>query len=407
MFVFLSNLTIDKEAVKLLNKITNCLVVFILFLPTLTLHADPVEELKDKIEQAKNNQTELNKILKNVKKDINRLENEIFSLKKEIINIENDVSDLEKEITKTNHKIELKEIEIEKKEIELKEKKEKLSNNLNVYYQRGHVSLLEAIFRIDELSNFIFRELAMKNIVKTNKKLHDEIKEQKKQLQIEMKQLDELIQTLHIQKKQLDNKKETLLQKKKINDRLLKELQYKHATIEDKISHEKHSIEEMNGELKAIIKKREEERKKQQNSDNLKGTGNFTMPVKIGYVSSGYGYRIHPVYGTKRLHNGIDIAAAYNTPIYASDSGTVLFSGPASGYGNWIVIDHNNGYYTIYGHMYSNQLFVSPGEQVTKGQKIAAMGSAGTSTGNHLHFCIANGFNGSTFTYIDPMNFFE
>ncbi|MEJ5997278.1 M23 family metallopeptidase [Corynebacterium sp. H130] len=97
-----------------------------------------------------------------------------------------------------------------------------------------------------------------------------------------------------------------------------------------------------------------------------------------GAFTSGFG----PRWGT--MHNGVDIANAVGTPIVAVMDGTVLESGPASGYGNWIRIQHEDGSVSIYGHM--ETLDVVAGQKVTAGQKIAGMGSRGFSTGSHLHF---------------------
>lgn len=106
-------------------------------------------------------------------------------------------------------------------------------------------------------------------------------------------------------------------------------------------------------------------------------TGTFQNPVS-GTLSSYYGAR----WG--RSHKGIDIAAPNSTPIYAADGGTVIYSGWMSGYGYLIQIDHGNGYVTYYAHC--SELYVSVGTKVAQGDLIAAVGSTGNSTGNHLHF---------------------
>ena len=101
-------------------------------------------------------------------------------------------------------------------------------------------------------------------------------------------------------------------------------------------------------------------------------------------ISSPYGNRIHPITGKEKFHNGIDIAAAKGTDIKAAADGTVTFSGVNGGYGNCVIIAHNDGTSTLYGH--ASALLVLPGQKVTKGQVIAKVGSTGNSTGNHLHF---------------------
>jgi hypothetical protein len=111
------------------------------------------------------------------------------------------------------------------------------------------------------------------------------------------------------------------------------------------------------------------------------GPGGWTAPA-IGTLSSGFG----PRWGTN--HWGQDIANTCGTPIYAAAAGTVISSGPASGYGNWIRIDHGGGVVTIYGHMAAPDLLVRVGDTVTAGQLISKIGSEGQSTGCHLHLQI-------------------
>jgi murein DD-endopeptidase MepM/ murein hydrolase activator NlpD len=127
-------------------------------------------------------------------------------------------------------------------------------------------------------------------------------------------------------------------------------------------------------------------------------TGRFMLPTS-GRFSSGYGKRMHPTKKVELMHYGIDIAAPLGTPIYAADGGVVTKASVLSfGYGTLIVIDHGSGLQTKYGH--SRRLFVSKGQAVAKGQKIAEVGSEGRSTGPHLHFEILSG--GSS---VDPAKF--
>ncbi|AWB82317.1 endopeptidase [Corynebacterium yudongzhengii] len=116
-------------------------------------------------------------------------------------------------------------------------------------------------------------------------------------------------------------------------------------------------------------------------TDPSKGEDSHGTPVfkpTEGVFTSGFG----PRWGT--IHKGIDIANAIGTPILAIMDGTVIDAGPASGYGNWIRIKHDDGSISIYGHMVS--LNVSVGDRVSAGQNIAGMGNEGFSTGSHLHF---------------------
>lgn len=128
-------------------------------------------------------------------------------------------------------------------------------------------------------------------------------------------------------------------------------------------------------------------------------TGEFRWPC-TGVLSSRYGYRPIPIAGASPFHKGIDIANSYGTPIYASDGGTVEYAGWRSGYGYLVIIDHDNGFKTYYGH--NRALLVSTGEHVYPGQQIARMGSTGLSTGPHCHFGIM--LNG---TFVNPLNYLK
>lgn len=99
-----------------------------------------------------------------------------------------------------------------------------------------------------------------------------------------------------------------------------------------------------------------------------------------GTLTSTYGMR----WGA--MHNGIDVANPIGTPIYSIMDGTVISSGPAQGYGNWIRVQHDDGSISVYGHMQASSLLVGVGERVAAGQQIASIGNEGQSTGPHLHF---------------------
>ncbi len=129
----------------------------------------------------------------------------------------------------------------------------------------------------------------------------------------------------------------------------------------------------------------------------VKGTKNrFRYPLG-GMISSPFGMRIHPVTGAYSMHTGIDITGSYGATITASSGGRVSFTGYKGGYGNTVIIDHGNGYKTLYAHCSS--ISVSVGTTVKQGQAIAAVGTSGVATGPHLHFEIIK--NGSP---IDPQS---
>jgi murein DD-endopeptidase MepM/ murein hydrolase activator NlpD len=129
------------------------------------------------------------------------------------------------------------------------------------------------------------------------------------------------------------------------------------------------------------------------------GGGQLLWPA-AGPVVSGFGPRVHPIFGDVRMHTGIDIGAPYGAPIIAADDGVVSFAGVMSGYGNATIIDHGGGMATTYNHQ--SAFYVSDGQHVSRGQRIGAVGCTGYCTGPHLHFEVR--ING---TPVDPMPYLQ
>ncbi|MDR1373308.1 MAG: M23 family metallopeptidase [Dysgonamonadaceae bacterium] len=107
-------------------------------------------------------------------------------------------------------------------------------------------------------------------------------------------------------------------------------------------------------------------------------------PVPTKEISSGFGMRLHPLWGDMRFHSGMDMNVKAGTPICATGNGTVESAGWEGGYGNRVVINHGFGYKTLYGHC--KTMLVRPGQKVTRGQKIATVGMTGDASGNHVHY---------------------
>ena len=128
------------------------------------------------------------------------------------------------------------------------------------------------------------------------------------------------------------------------------------------------------------------------------GHGVLSVPIPGAPITSGFGPRVHPIYGDVRMHTGIDFGASSGTPIRAAADGVVVSAGPLGGYGNATVIDHGNGLATLYGHQSS--IAVAPGQRVRRGQVIGYVGCTGLCTGPHLHFEVR--VRG---TPVDPMQY--
>ena len=159
-------------------------------------------------------------------------------------------------------------------------------------------------------------------------------------------------------------------------------------------------LAEQNEQIKMIEAAIAEERKKLANSQGKKyDGGKFCNPCpSVRRISSEYGTRTHPILGTQQFHNGIDMAAPAGSPILAAYDGTVSAAGSSSTMGNYAMINHGDGIYTIY--MHATEMFVHQGQEVSRGQQIGTVGSTGRSTGPHLHFSVR--VNGN---YTSPWNY--
>lgn len=167
---------------------------------------------------------------------------------------------------------------------------------------------------------------------------------------------------------------------------------------EAEIAAQEAEIKEMEQIAKTLQKQLEEANGTKRKYDG----GMFAWPApSYTRISDDFGMRDeHPILKTRTMHNGVDMAAPGGSPILAAYNGTVVAAAYSSSMGNYVMIDHGDNLYTIY--MHASKLYVSQGAEVTKGQKIAAVGTTGRSTGNHLHFGVR--LNGS---YVSPWNYLK
>lgn len=113
------------------------------------------------------------------------------------------------------------------------------------------------------------------------------------------------------------------------------------------------------------------------------------FPIKKPVVSSGFGWRKHPIYKVRKFHKGIDIAKTKGTPVYAAGNGVVVRKGYNSGYGNFIEIEHSGGFRSFYAYL--SKAMVNIGDSVSITQQIACVGNTGVTTGSHLHYEVRKG----------------
>jgi murein DD-endopeptidase MepM/ murein hydrolase activator NlpD len=204
--------------------------------------------------------------------------------------------------------------------------------------------------------------------------------------------------------------KEKLLKENTILTSYKKEQQHKVSSLQtamknkQKIAQQLESNEDLYEQsiddlLKTSAEIESQLQKIQKNSTVKYVAGGFTWPTPGYYrINSPFGYRIHPIFHTRKLHTGLDIGASYGTAIRATHSGVVAMAGWYGGYGKAVIIDHGNGMASLYGHCSSLNVVVN--QKVSAGDIIAYVGSTGNSTGPHLHFEIRQ--NG---TPVNPFNY--
>jgi len=258
--------------------------------------------------------------------------------------------------------------------------------------ENGVISYLELVFDSTSFADMLARLDFIGDIMRADERLYDGLIEARNET-IAVKE------ALEQTKLEIEEEKASLEQKEA---ELLEELEEANAFIyalEQDLETERElraMVAEEEDRVQQEINKKVEELKKQEEQSRLaRGTGELMWPVN-GRLSSRFGWRQHPVFGSRRFHNGIDIAAPHGTNVVAADSGTVITSAYSGGYGNYIVISHGNGVTTLYAHLSSRK--VSSGTTVAKGQVIGLIGSTGVSTGPHLHFEVS--VSGSR---IDPL----
>jgi len=368
--------------------------------------------IKEKQEQIKKAEEDQKKI-KGTISDINSM---VSELEKEKTSLTNYVEELDGKVTEVEGKIEDLTTAIAEKEEDIKETEEELASaqetQLNQYnamkarikfmYEKGNSFYLEMLLMADSFGDMVNKADYIEMLSAYDKSKLDEyiqycgyVEECKLALETEK-------ETLDLAKEQVETEKSNL-------ETLIGEKEKEITAKESDISNKEQAIKEYEADLAeqtAIIKTLEkavaEQKQKLMEESGEVITydgGVFKFPApSYTRVSDDYGYRTHPILGVKQFHNGVDLAAPGGSDILAAYDGEVVAAAYSATMGNYVMINHGNDLYTIY--MHASKLYVSQGAKVARGQKIAAVGSTGRSTGNHLHFSVR--LNGE---YVSPWNY--
>ncbi|MDE6621749.1 MAG: peptidoglycan DD-metalloendopeptidase family protein [Lachnospiraceae bacterium] len=380
--------------------------------------ADNVSDLKKSIEQkqqeikdAQNEKKQLQSGLTDVKSIISELEQTKKDLAAYVTQLDANLSAVQSRIAEIREMITQKEAEITQTKAELdaavareESQYENMKARIKSMYERGDNFYFEVILNAASFADMINRADYVEKVSASDRNILEEFRTTREYVEVCKAQLETEQELLEEAKKNVEEEEaslESLIAQKEaeitayeadINNReqLVKE-------YEAEIAAQEAEIKEMEKAASALQTQLEQANGQKKTYDG----GMFAWPApSYTRISDDYGYRIHPTLNVQQFHNGVDMAAPGGSPILAAYDGTVVAAAYSSTMGNYIMIDHGDNLYTIY--MHASKLYVSQGVEVVKGQKIAAVGTTGRSTGNHLHFSVR--LNGS---YVNPWNYLK
>lgn len=365
-----------------------------------------ISELKQEMDERSKEMKEKSAQIKAKENEKDEQIEKRIELDVQISGLEEDIDDVESVIKEKDAEIKEKNERIDELQNLIEENRDTLKYRVRIMYEYGNESYLEVLLNSNGFGDLLTRISVLKDIVTHDKNIINTYIAS----QTELEQAKQIV--INERSEQVTAKE--MLESKKSE---LKTLQAEKQSIIDSLNadisalekEEKAAEAEYNSIMQEVKKAQAEMQKKSQSSSSSSssnnkpvttGSGQFVWPsASSTRVTSYYGYREKPNANATSIHRGIDIGAASSTDVLAADSGTVIVAGSGRSYGNYIVIDHGNGYTTLYAH--NSRLCVGVGDSVTRGQVIAKVGSTGNSTGPHIHFEISK--NG---TLVNPMNFF-
>ena len=351
------------------------MIVAILLMPTFAVEtslasAATLSQIRNNI---KNKQQELNESRAKEKS----LGDQVNSLEQQINSKQSDIDELEASISEAQAKLETLEEELAAAEEKVNTQNENLNARLRNMYKNGSVGFIDVLMDSGSFSEFL-NNLSLVEKVYTSdqdvleelQKAYDEIDAKKKEIETLQAELSESKATMEEQKSSLEADKASVEKKK--------------SEIAADSAETQRELDKLEADAQALTSSI---RNSGSSSSSSKYNGGImASPVPSCHtVSSGYGGRIHPTTGKYKFHGGLDIPGSYGSAIVAANSGKVIWAGNrGDSYGNYVIIDHGGGVSTLYGH--SSKVLVSTGQRVSRGQRIANVGSTGRSTGPHCHF---------------------
>lgn len=376
-----------------------------------SLTNDTIKKNESEISEAQEQKDLLQSGINDVKQILSGLNLQKSSLRSYVTQLDSNLNEIQENLSEIELQIEEKQEEIDRTRKELEEAKEEeerqyadMKKRIRFMYESRSNAYLEILFGATGIGDFLNRTEYINQILEYDQKLLERLTDQKNEVIATEKRLREEME-------ELDNLKETEKQNQESVETLISAKEQEIKAYDSDISNKEQLIREYEAEIAAqdaTIKALEqaiaaEKRRLIEENETVitYDGGQFAFPCpEYTRISDDYGNRIHPTLGVEQFHNGVDLASPSGSPILAAYDGTVIAASYSSTMGNYIMIDHGDGLFTIY--MHASSLLVSNGATVIKGEKIALVGSTGRSTGPHLHFGVR--LNGS---YTSPWNYLK
>ena len=358
---------------------------------------DKKQDTLDKIDDIKKDISDTKKKISDLKSSKSDLETYISKLDQEANALESKIAELNKEIEAKKEEITAAEEELGEAQATAAQQYEDMKKRIQYLYENGNPSFLEILLTSENMADFLNKSSYAEQMTAYDRSMLEEYIAQKKAVEEKKAQLES-------EKEELDAMAEAAAEQKKTVDSMIATKTAQIESYQAQIDSENSNAEEYQADL-AKQQKLLEQIEQQiataaaanaQENDGDGGASGFVWPCPSSRrITSGFGNRAQPTAGASTNHKGIDIGASYGAAIVAAAAGRVTTAAYSSSAGNYIVISHGDGLSTVY--MHCSSLSVSAGQSVAAGQTIAAVGSTGYSTGNHLHFGVIK--NGS---YVNP-----
>lgn len=379
--------------------------------PSASDHRKAAEDARKAAEAAQAEADRLQGEVAKLDEQIDELQSKVAALAPDIAEAEKRADRLAAEVESLRAQITQKETEIRLTEADYAVQLDLLNGRLTETYKNGSWFYLELLLDSKDFDDLVARTTLVQRVIRSNQDVAQHLEDTRNALEARRVELDrnlESVQTKRAEAEAVEKKLKTMRSERQAAVSAQESVQSQKSAMMEQSEADAEKYRQLAEEEAAEAARIEAELRKGSSSGGGAYNGVMAWPVPGFYrITSPYGYRTHPIFGTTRLHTGIDVGRNVDpeqsidgAALVAAGAGEVVYAGYRSGYGNTVMIDHGDGLVTLYAHQQSGGITVSVGQWVEKGQRIGTVGSTGYSTGPHLHF--ETRVNG---TPVDPMGY--